>query len=75
MVAMHEDEQRPCVLVLHDEGFYDVVLVDTELARGFRRASVVGIVVKMFGVVDVVSAKKAGRKGLQRVFFASHSAV
>lgn len=72
-IAMHEDHQRLGVLILHDEGFDDSVLVHTELAGGFGGAAVFDVVVDVLGEGHGVFAEKGGRRSFRDVVATAHA--
>jgi hypothetical protein len=47
-VAMHQHDQRPGALVLHHQRLDHGMFVGSQLARGFRRAAVLDIVIRVF---------------------------
>ena len=53
---MHEDDEWARILILHHQCLDDLVLVDTELPRGLRRAAMLDVVIQMFGERDAVLA-------------------
>ena len=62
-VAVHQDDQRLALLVLHDERLDDRVLVDAELARRLGRAAVLEVVVDVLAEGDAGAAQRPASPG------------
>ena len=65
-VAVHENDERLLVLILHHEGLDDVVMVKSAGGSGKRRAAVLDVFVRLFFKGDLVFLEplRRGRKAL-----------
>ena len=71
-ITVHEDDEGVGILILHDKGLHDVMLVGVELTGRFGGAAMLDIVVEMLGEGDVVLAEERGGGSFGGVGFAGH---
>jgi hypothetical protein len=71
-ITVHEDDEGLGVLILHDKGLDDVMLVGAELTGRLGGAAMLDIVVEMLGEEDVVLAEESGGGSFGGVGFAGH---
>jgi len=68
-VAVHQHDQRLGVLVLHDQGLDHGVLVQAQLACGFRGAAVLHVVIRVLGEGHSVGLEPLGGRGFTHMDF------
>jgi hypothetical protein len=71
-ITVHEDDERVGVLILHDKGLHDMMLVGVELTGRFGGTAMLNMVVEMLGEGDVVLAEERGGGSFGGVGFAGH---
>ena len=71
-ITVHEDDEGVGVLILHDKGLHDMMLVGVELTGRFGGTAMLNIVVEMLGEGDVVLAEERGGESFGSVGFAGH---
>ena len=71
-ITVHEDDEGVSVLILHDKGLDDVMLVGVELTGGCGGAAMLDILVEILGEGDVVLAEECGGGSFGGVGFAGH---
>ena len=69
---MHQNHEGLGVLILHDEGFHNLVVVNAQLAAGFRGAAVLHIVVAHFNKIHIVFFEPLGGGRCAFVFGFTH---
>src|SRR5215468_3363876 len=57
-VAMHQDDERLGVLILHDQSLHHGVLIRAKLPRRFAGPAMLDVVVEVHGEADIIFSKK-----------------
>jgi hypothetical protein len=62
-VAVHQDDQRACRLVFHDQGLDHRVFRDVEFACRHTGAAMLLVLVEVVGMGDAMLVQELGRRG------------